>query len=230
MPKTSASDGEEIVGQDPVTTPVSNESASSIEPVYIEAMAEQLDRVGYVVLAKPLLDKLSTQLAARCLVAEPTRFRAAQIGRGATRSRDRSIRGDVSSWLDADDGTDSAYLAWMENLRVGLNEALYLGLFDYECHYSIYDAGTGYAKHSDVLGGKRNRLLSTVLYLNDRWQAGDGGELLLYEPSGETVIATVEPTFGRMIVFLSESFPHQVRTAKTKRRSIAGWFRGRDAS
>ena len=98
-------------------------------------------------------------------------------------------------------------------------------MFDYECHYAIYGAGAGYAKHSDVLNGKKNRILSTVFYLNEHWQNSDGGELALYDPTGDTVIATLNPTFGTMILFLSESFPHEVRLSRNTRRSIAGWFR-----
>ena len=36
---------------------------------------------------------------------------------------------------------------------------------------------------------------------------------------------TVNPTFGTMIIFLSESFPHEVLISHATRRSIAGWFR-----
>ena len=158
------------------------------------------------------------------------RFQAAQIGRGLAKRQIQAIRGDVISWLEDADSTDQAYLAWMEILRSGLNEALFLGLFDFECHYAIYGAGAGYAKHSDVLNGKRNRILSTVYYLNEDWHASDGGELVIFDPTGETAIATVNPTFGTMIIFLSESFPHKVLMAHAKRRSIAGWFRGRDFS
>ena len=64
----------------------------------------------------------------------------------------------------------------MEELRVSLNEKLYLGLFDYECHYAIYGAGAHYEKHLDALAGQKNRLLSTVVYLNSQWAAADGGE------------------------------------------------------
>jgi SM-20-related protein len=30
-----------------------------------------------------------------------------------------------------------------------------------------------------------------------------------------------------MIIFLSESFPHEVLASHTTRRSVAGWFSGR---
>ncbi|MFZ3017309.1 MAG: 2OG-Fe(II) oxygenase [Gallionella sp.] len=35
----------------------------------------------------------------------------------------------------------------------------------------------------------------------------------------------MNPTFGTMIIFLSESFPHEVLVSHATRRSIAGWFR-----
>ena len=191
----------------------------------IENIAEQLQQVGYIVLDKPLLIKLSTQLFSRCRDDDDQRFHAARIGRGQDRQEQHAIRGDVISWLDDANRIDHIYLAWMERLRLGLNAALYLGLFDYECHYAIYGAGAGYAKHSDVLHGKHQRILSTVFYLNDDWQASDGGELVLFTPAGDTVLATVKPTFGKMIIFLSDSFPHEVLVAHSQRRSIAGWFR-----
>jgi SM-20-related protein len=191
----------------------------------IALIAKQLEDTGYIILAKPLEDKLLADLFTRCHDDDPSRFHAAQVGRGAAKKQINSIRGDVIDWLDERNATDSAYLACMEELRQGLNAALFLGLFDYESHYAIYRKGDGYAKHSDVLQGKKNRILTTVLYLNEDWHDGDGGELLVFEATGNTVIAKVNPTFGTMIMFLSESFPHEVLTSHATRRSIAGWFR-----
>lgn len=193
----------------------------------IEAIAEKLASTGYIVLDQPLLASLALLLLARCQDDGQERFQAARIGRGPAMQQVHALRGDVISWLDAADSTDQAYLAWMEALRVGLNEALFLGLCDYEGHYAIYGAGRGYAKHSDVLRGNKNRILSTVLYLNENWLTRDGGELVLFNPTGDTAIATIMPTFGTMIIFLSESFPHEVLMSHNNRRSIAGWFRVR---
>ncbi len=197
-------------------------------PISTEIIAEHLTRVGYIVLPAPFQGTLSAQLLARCHDNNHGRFHAAQIGRGDARKQIGAIRGDVISWLDGNDSVDHAYLAWMEELRMGLNAVLFLGLFDYECHYAIYRSGTGYARHSDVLAGRRSRILSTVYYLNEAWQVGDGGELILFAPVGDDIIATVNPTYGTMIIFLSESFPHQVLAAQHSRRSIAGWFRVRE--
>lgn len=190
----------------------------------IQEIAGQLAHSGYIVLESPLEDTLLNQLLARCKDDDCSRFQAARIGRGADKKQIASIRGDIISWLTDTHSTDAAYLALMEKLRLGLNEKLFLGLIDYECHYAIYREGTGYAKHSDVLSGKKNRVLSTVLYLNEDWQTGDGGELILYDLAG-AVLKTVSPKFGTMVIFLSESFPHEVLNSQRIRRSIAGWFR-----
>lgn len=196
----------------------------------IAGIAEQLEHVGYVVLDKPLIENLSRRLLSRCQDDGQSRFHSAQIGRDLAKTHANTTRGDVISWLDDSDSADYAYLAWMEKLRSGLNAALYLGLFEYESHYAIYGAGAGYAKHSDVLHGNRNRIVSTLYYLNDDWQVRDGGELVLYAPQDGSVIARVKPMFGTMILFLSESFPHEVLMSNTERRSIAGWFRVREYS
>lgn len=190
----------------------------------IAKIAYQLEHSGYIVLAKPLVAELLADLFTRCHDDDPTRFHAAQVGRGAGKQLS-AMRGDVIDWLDETNVTDQAYLACMEKLRLGLNESLFLGLFDYESHYAIYGKGDGYAKHSDVLQGQKNRILTTVLYLNEDWHTRDGGELVVFESTGKSVVTTVSPTLGTMIIFLSESFPHEVLLSHATRRSIAGWFR-----
>jgi SM-20-related protein len=190
----------------------------------IAKISKQLEDTGYIVLAKPLVDDLLEKLFTRCHDDDSTRFHAAQVGRGAGKQLS-GIRGDVIDWLDEANVTDQAYLACMDTLRLGLNVSLFLGLFDYESHYAIYGKGDGYAKHSDVLQGQKNRILTTVLYLNEDWHTRDGGELVVFESTGKSIVTTVNPTFGTMIIFLSEAFPHEVLLSHATRRSIAGWFR-----
>ena len=183
----------------------------------IETIAGQLAEVGYIVLDQPLLRSQSAQLYLRCHDDERQRFQPARIGRGAEQKQLDAVRGDLISWLDDGDGIDHAYLVWMEKLRSGLNEALYLGLFDYECHYAIYGAGAGYTRHSDVLQGHRNRVLSTVFYLNEDWQLSDGGELVLFAPGGDAIIDTVNPTFGKMIIIVPACCAQGVQAASRHR-------------
>lgn len=189
----------------------------------IDLIASALEQTGYIVLNDALPVPLLTALRARCEADD--RFRASHIGRGQAKQHVTTIRGDSIAWLDEEDATDRAFLTEMDTLRRELNARLFLGLFDYESHYAIYRPGAGYARHSDVLQGKRNRVLTTVLYLNDAWDAENGGELLIYAEQGETPLATVWPKFGKLVIFLSEGFPHEVRPAHKTRRSIAGWFR-----
>jgi SM-20-related protein len=191
----------------------------------IDLIAQELEQTGYIVLAKPLADELLEGLLSRCQDDGSDRFLAAHVGRGTAKQKIESLRGDAISWIEANDPIDSAFLECMETLRRELNARLFLGMFDYESHYAIYNNGYGYAKHSDVLQGKKNRILTTVLYLNKDWQPEHGGELVVYDPTGETPILKVQPTFGTMIIFLSESYPHEVLISNTTRRSIAGWFR-----
>jgi len=191
----------------------------------LNKIAEQLQKTGYIVLRLPLPEALMQALPQRC--RDDGRFLPAHVGRGENKQQLTAMRGDVISWLDEQDVVDSAYLTWMDELRSGLNERLFLGLFDYECHYAIYQPGTGYAVHLDALKGKRNRILTTVLYLNRDWPADAGGELLLYAPDSKELLATVVPEFGTMIIFLSEVFPHEVSLSRNIRRSITGWFRVR---
>jgi len=191
----------------------------------IDLIAKELEQTGYIVLANALPDALLHGLQKRCEDDGTDRFQAAHVGRGAAKQQIGSLRGDVISWIEANDPVDRAFLEQMETLRRELNSRLFLGMFDYESHYAIYSKGYGYAKHSDVLQGKKNRILTTVLYLNEDWQPEQGGELVVYDPSGETELFRVRPTFGTMVIFLSESFPHEVLISHTTRRSIAGWFR-----
>jgi SM-20-related protein len=113
----------------------------------------------------------------------------------------------------------------MEVLRKGLNEQLFLGLFDYECHYARYETGGFYRTHLDAFSGKRNRVLSTTYYLNPDWTSDDQGELVLYAPDAKEKLATVTPTFNKMVLFMSERFPHEVLPTRALRHSVAGWFR-----
>ena len=64
-----------------------------------------------------------------------------------------------------------------------------------------------------------------MLYLNDDWQASDGGELVVYDEHSQEVLHRVLPSAGTLVCFLSEEFPHEVLPAHRDRMSIAGWFR-----
>jgi len=144
----------------------------------VDAIARELRSSGFVAVENSLSPELRARLSDACRESAADSFLPAAVGRGKPRTHDAGVRGDVIKWLDDAEVPDRSFLAVMEELRVGLNERLYLGLLDYECHYAIFGAGAHYDKHRDSLSGQKNRLLSTVVYLNDEWAPSDGGELV----------------------------------------------------
>ncbi|BFM06268.1 2OG-Fe(II) oxygenase [Halioxenophilus aromaticivorans] len=123
-------------------------------------------------------------------------LRRAGVGRGQAQTLDE-VRRDKIHWLANAEHSIPLYAQAMEALRQAANQAFYLGLFDFECHFARYDAGDFYQKHWDAFRGEGNRRLSTIYYLNDAWQTRDGGELLVYDQdNADSVIETVVPMGG----------------------------------
>jgi len=189
----------------------------------IDHFALALEAEGRIVLPACLPAELCAALRGRAEAVEGGLKRAG-IGRGRSHAVNESVRTDAIRWLGQDDPAEAAYLAWMERLRRGLNRRLFLGLFDYEAHFAVYEPGAYYRKHLDAFQGGGNRVLTTVLYLNPQWTPDDGGELRVYGPD-DGFLESVAPDFGKMVVFLSANHPHEVVEARRKRYSIAGWFR-----
>lgn len=187
-------------------------------------IAEGIAERGYQVVKMPLPQQVVAQLKEKISSLSQDDMHQASIGRGNNKQLETKIRSDYICWLEQSDDIDNLYLQWMEELRQVMNRHLYMGLFDYEAHYAVYGAGDFYKKHLDALKGGRNRVLSTVFYLNHGWQAEDGGQLKLFSEKDQ-LLETLLPEYGTMVVFLSEEFPHEVMAANKERHSIAGWFR-----
>jgi len=168
------------------------------------------------------------------MLEEEQRLEAAGIGRKDEYQINKDVRRDKIHWLYRDKcEADTFYLTEMENLRRDINRGLFLGLFEYEAHYALYPPGGFYKKHYDSLKGSKNRLVSTVLYLNPEWQEGDGGELAIYVEENIGSAAPekiIQPKLGTLVAFLSEDIPHEVLPAHKERKSIAGWFRCNSSS
>ena len=200
--------------------PCNNEEA-------FDRIADALKTTGYIILADCIPFALCEALSEQSVLGADELKRAG-VGREQAYNLDGLIRTDGIRWLCPDSPAEIAFLAWMELLRLGLNRRLFLGLFDYESHFAVYDAGAFYRKHLDAFQGLPNRVLSTVCYLNPYWMPDDCGELLIYSPHDDTLMETVSPDLATMVIFLSAVFPHEVAVTHRKRYSIAGWFRGRE--
>jgi len=199
----------------------------------LEIIVNALEKDGWCVLPGFLEPPLWRAMAAEAqtLYAEGE-FRQAGVGRKQSFMIRPEIRNDRVLWLDPASPTrlQSEYLARMEWLRQRLNRELQLGLFGFESHYAVYPAGSFYRRHLDQFKGAGYRTVSCILYLNDEWQAGEGGALRIYLPLAGQAEAPVEthidvmPEGGSLVVFLSAEYEHEVLAATRERLSITGWF------
>lgn len=170
---------------------------------------------------------LTRALAAECRQRSAEgELSPASVGRGIGQEVRETIRGDHIQWLEP--GQSKAcdrYLDIMEGLRQALNQGLYLGLEDFECHFALYPQGAFYRRHLDRFRDDDRRAVSAVLYLNEEWQPEDGGQLRMFLADG--VEHDVQPEAGTLVVFLSGDIPHEVLPAGRERLSLTGWFRRR---
>lgn len=162
-----------------------------------------------------------------------------EAGTGQTQvTLNKQLRGDSIYWLDEVDATDAqlTYFIKMEALRLALNQYLYLGLFALESHMAFYPIGASYKKHLDRFQAKQNsrvvdqavRQISCILYLNQDWLEDDGGHLRLYLNQHTEMTTTshldISPIGGRLVMFLSDTFYHEVLPATKDRISLTAWF------
>jgi len=193
----------------------------------VDALVEQGWFAGSDVLDPALCQQLYAEI---CHLAAHDGLNEAGIGRGTEHHLRKDIRGDAIHWLDRESQAQRIYLAGMAELQQSLNQALFLGLFEYEAHFAHYPPGAFYQRHLDSFRGRANRIISTVGYLNPEWPADGGGEMLIYHPDApDQEVARIVPEAGTFACFLSETIPHEVLPTRQPRTSIAGWFR-RNAS
>lgn len=195
----------------------------------LDRLASRLRDNDWAMLELPAMSPLL--LAARdeaIAHADANRLNPAATGRADGRQF-VGLRGDATLWLDdpACGSAAKALLAALDSMRGGLNRRLLLGLDTVEAHFAHYPPGAGYARHRDRFRSDDARVLSLVIYLNDAWPEGAGGELRLHLPEGAHDIV---PRLGTIAVFLSDSVEHEVLPAERPRFSVAAWFRQRTSS
>lgn len=201
---------------------MSSDYGTSFTPDTLDQIADTLALQGYIKLANALDSRLTQALAQDAQQSAPD-FQAAGIGREQQHQLNHTVRSDRIHWLTGTTTAEQAYLSTMEQLRAGLNQRLFMGLFDHEAHFAHYPPGARYQKHLDAFKGRTNRVLTSVFYLNAHWPAEAGGELLVYD--NQAIVDKVLPEAGTLVIFLSDRFPHEVLPADQDRFSIAGWFR-----
>lgn len=150
-------------------------------------------------------------------------YRDAELTAGV---RISDIRGDRIRWITENFFAGYYYLQSINALAALFNRSLFAGIRHSEAHYACYPTGFGYQWHSDNPAGRDERVISAVFYLNDDWEATDGGALEVVDKHG--VHHEVMPVANRLIIFDSD-LQHQVQIAHRQRYSIATWLRRDDA-
>ncbi len=164
-------------------------------------------------------------------------FKMAGISR--TAQPQPAIRNDRIFWLDAkldtklDDklnsltDVDVIILKQLAALTENLKQYFRMSLTEFECHYAVYDVGHFYKKHLDITVENNKRVFSFVIYLNDAWHAGDGGELQGYALDNyaqDKCLFRIAPRLGTMVLFKSD-LEHEVLMSHKRRYSLSGWIR-----
>jgi SM-20-related protein len=202
-----------------------NHGGNFFDDSLLAAIASDIEQQGYSIRHGALPTALSDALLAQQSALGEQHYSEAGIGRGDDYLQNHFVRTDQICWINGDSDAGQQWLHWAANLQSFLNRRLFLGLFSFESHFAHYTPGDYYKRHLDAFKGQANRVLSLVTYLNPNWQAGDGGELVLYRDEHDREGIKVAPLYGTVVVFLSEQFPHEVLPASRDRYSIAGWFR-----
>ncbi len=198
---------------------------SILEEELFDTIAGGLERDGYVVLPAALPHAVGKALLDHLASLNEQKFHRARVGRGRNRSKNQLVRKDQIHWIRDGEAHGASWLQWTNRLRNYLNRRLFLGLFSFESHFSLYEPGDFYRRHLDAFKGEANRVLSLVCYLNRGWEADQGGQLLIYNPADGSELTRVLPAFGTLVLFLSEEFPHEVLPTDRERHAVAGWFR-----
>jgi SM-20-related protein len=204
-------------------------TATALDPC--DRIAQVLSDVGWCVtdgfLPKPLVAALRSESLD---LRRAGSFHQAGIGRGRDRQVRPEVRGDEVLWLDPGSCTDAqrALLDRIDALRLALNRALLLGLFEFEGHLAVYPPESFYRRHLDRFHGVESRTVTCVCYLNEAWSGLDGGQLRLYADPVEPEAGTdILPLGGRLVTFLSGDYPHEVLPARRERVSVTGWLKRR---
>ncbi|MCG3168114.1 MAG: hypothetical protein POELPBGB_03914 [Bacteroidia bacterium] len=194
------------------------------EPVF-NVLADNLAEKGWAVTDDLFsTDFLYALLQEEILLFKDGQFKQAGIGKGAEHKVVSEIRSDYVHWLDEEQLSELQQQFWqqMQEFKQFLNREFFLGLKDVEFHFAVYPEGSFYKKHLDRFQRDSGRTISCVLYLNKDWQAGDGGQLRIFNK--ETYV-DVNPVFGRFVCFKSDEIEHEVLPTKKERYSITGWMK-----
>lgn len=191
-----------------------------------EKWTEWMDRLAeddFVVIDDFISDEMFRSILAFFYAAEgDDKLKRAGIGTGGELQVKDSVRGDFIYWLDRQkDAELTSFFNLMDELIQKLKRYCYLSLTDSEFHIAKYPPGSHYNRHLDQFQERSNRQITVLIYLNENWKKGDGGELKIYRDEDDIL---VEPIAKRLLLFKSDCVEHEVLTTNVTRYSLTGWL------
>ncbi|KAM9318879.1 uncharacterized protein egln2 isoform 1-T3 [Pholidichthys leucotaenia] len=143
-----------------------------------------------------------------------------------------SIRGDQIAWVEGKEpGCES-----IGRLMAHIDEAVMYSSANGQLGNCVINGrtkamvacypgnGARYVRHVDNPNGD-GRCITCIYYLNKNWDIKTQGGLLQIYPEGKNVVARVEPTFDRLLIFWSDRRnPHEVMPAYSTRYAITVWY------
>ena len=191
---------------------------------HFEIIADRLAENGFAVIDQFLTDKEVYNILDLDIFKEGIdHFKKAGTGKNHVLQVNETIRGDYIHWLDKNTvpAPLKVYFNQLEELRIFLNQSLFLSLKDHEVHMTIYPAGSFYKRHLDQFKKDDHRKLSVICYLNNDWNESFGGQLRMYTAD---LTVDVLPLAGRLVCFRSDGIEHEVLPATRDRLSLTGWM------
>jgi SM-20-related protein len=172
---------------------------------------------------------LSKQLSAHLVnnlntLYDNKHMQAAGTGNDNIAVQNKLVRSDVIYWLDRkhEDQYENSFFDLMDSFVEYLNSSCYTGITGYEFHYALYETGSFYKKHLDQFRNNESRQYSMIIYLNENWIEGDGGQLSI---SHDGIEYKIDPTGGKSVFFKSSELEHEVLVTNKPRMSITGWLK-----
>lgn len=191
----------------------------------LSEIAEQLGQRGIIVCLDFLAPEQWREVRRDLLELHAAgQFRRAGVGHGATWGVRDEVRRDEIFWLDPNRSSNPQSFLWsqFEALQTAFNRTLFMGLKDFQAHYAVYPEGGFYDRHLDASISASRRRVSLILYLNDSWREGDGGELRIHQTN--STYLDIAPKAGTLVCFLSQEIEHEVLPSYKKRLSCTGWY------
>ncbi|MFV5501766.1 MULTISPECIES: 2OG-Fe(II) oxygenase [unclassified Acinetobacter] len=183
----------------------------------VDQILDDLDQHGFSIVDDAYSSAYQHAVSQECL-SHLNEFRNAAIQNGVV----NNIRSDHILWLQPEFQISHLHIQTLQQFSQVLNRAFYLGIKDVEAHFACYNAGEFYALHRDNPQGKNGRMISSVYYLHEHWQADWGGELRLQDKNSQWHV--IQPQPNRMALFQSDLL-HEVLISKQQRLSITAWLR-----